>query len=164
MKRPSIDRIREFIAYEPETGNLRWIKKYCYKIVVGQIAGSVKKHGYIALQIDGMRLYAHHVAWAWMTGEWPTEVDHKDCNGLNNRWENLREATRQLNNANIRKYRGSLPKGVIMVNKNGRISYNARITVNGKQIHLGAHKTPELASIAYLEGAKKYYGEFARAS
>ena len=161
--RPSIARIREVLSYEPETGHLRWIKKHCYKTVVGQIAGSVKKHGYISVQIDGMRPYAHHIAWALMTGEWPKEVDHKDCSGTNNKWDNLRSTTRKFNNGNRRKSKGMLPKGVIRVkNRGGSISYRGKIQIDGKQIHLGSYATPELAHQAYLDGAKKYFGEFAR--
>jgi hypothetical protein len=163
MKRPSIDRVREALSYNPNTGELHWRTKISYKTVVGQVAGSVKNHGYINIQIDGARLYAHQFAWAWMTGEWVKEIDHKDGDGLNNRWDNLREATRKLNSGNKRKYKGPLPKGVVKIkNRGGSISYNARITINDKQIHLGSHRTPELAHHAYLEGAKKYFGEFAR--
>jgi hypothetical protein len=160
MKRPSIDRVREVLSYNPETGELRWIAKHSDKIVPGQIAGSVSRYRYISVTIDKYRIYAHHIAWALMTEEWPKQIDHRDSNGFNNAWNNLRLSTQQQNLFNTKKGRGPLPKGVYKM----RESYSARITVNRKTMYLGAYKTPELAHNAYVEAANKYFGEFARSA
>lgn len=88
------------------------------------------------------------------------DIDHRDRNGLNNTRANLRLATRSQNNANtkLRKQNKVGFKGVFKARK----KFAAQIGVSGVQIHLGTFDTPELAHAAYLEAAKKYYGDFAR--
>lgn len=40
--------------------------------------------------------------------------------------------------------------------------WQARITVNGREISLGYFKTIEEAATAYTQGAKRFFGEYAR--
>lgn len=88
------------------------------------------------------------------------EVDHRDLNGLNNQRDNLRVATRSQQSAN-RRMRSENTTGFKGVGrKNSR--YFAAIRVNGKHKHLGMFDTPEEAHEAYVQAAKRYYGEFAR--
>jgi hypothetical protein len=90
------------------------------------------------------------------------EIDHKDGDGLNNRRDNLRVATRTQNMQNKRINRSSVTKlkGVDYHAKSN--AWRARITVNGKVIHLGFFATPDLAFAAYREAAETHFGEFAR--
>ena len=167
MTRPSAEKVREFLEYQPLTGKFILKKKTGFKGVVGREVGSLKPNGYVAIQFDGYRTFAHRLAWVWMTGAWPTEIDHKNGNRSDNRWDNLRECTRQQNNGNRhvqRKYKyHDLPRGVIRCrNRGGSISYHGRIIVNEKQIHLGSYSTPEEAHAAYSQAAKEHFGEFAR--
>lgn len=87
-------------------------------------------------------------------------VDHINLNGLDNRRENLRLATRTQQNANTRGQRRNKThlKGVFKE----RNTYRARITVNNERIHLGFYKNPVDAARAYNEAALRYFGEFAR--
>lgn len=88
------------------------------------------------------------------------QIDHKDRNGLNNTRANLRIATQSQNSANS-KVRSTNKLGVKGVyQQDGR--YRANITVNGKRHDLGMFVTLEEARAAYMEAAKKYFGEFAR--
>ena len=92
------------------------------------------------------------------------DTDHINGDGLDNRKENLRVATRLENSRNRRKHpckvNSSHPyKGITAVN--GRY-WSARIRINGDRIYLGCFSTPEEASKSYEEAAKKYFGEFAR--
>jgi hypothetical protein len=89
-------------------------------------------------------------------------VDHIDGNGLNNRKENLRMATRSQNQYNSRR-RVDNPsgyKGVRSYKDTGK--WQARITANKKQYHLGYFDTAEEAHKAYCEASKKLHGEFSR--
>lgn len=88
------------------------------------------------------------------------EVDHENQNTLDNRIENLRLATRQLNQANT---------GVRTDNKLGvkgvrfhQGKYEARITVNKQKKVLGRFDTVQEAADRYLQAAKEFFGQFAR--
>lgn len=92
----------------------------------------------------------------------PTEyVDHINGNGLDNRRENLRLATKATNGANRGKPATNTSgyKGVSWHKRDE--TWQAFISVNGKRIHLGCFDTPELANEAVIKAREKYHGEFA---
>lgn len=97
-----------------------------------------------------------------------TFVDHIDGNPLNNKKSNLRGCTIAENNRNVKTSRTNTTgyKGVGWhTEKYKGIVYTrirARISVNGKLIHLGLFPTLKAAALAYNEAALKYHGEFAR--
>lgn len=98
-----------------------------------------------------------------MTGEWPADmIDHKNRDRTDNRWENLREATRSQNNANRRASSTHGFKGATFNRRQGR--WMAQTKVNGKRVYLGYYDTPEEAHAAYVAAAERYFGEFARAA
>jgi len=99
-------------------------------------------------------------------------IDHIDGNTLNNQKSNLRICTHQQNSSNKRKYKNgsSKYKGVTLdkshKGENKYYKWQVRIQINKKAITLGRFPyTPEgeiEAALCYNEGAKKYFGEFAR--
>jgi hypothetical protein len=97
---------------------------------------------------------AHRVAYRLMTGKDAGNqvVDHINCDRSDNRWCNLRLATRSQNRMNSKRK----TKGYVCVN--GR--YVARIYVRGQQERLGTFDTEEEASAAYIARAKEIHGEF----
>jgi hypothetical protein len=90
------------------------------------------------------------------------EIDHINRDGMDDRICNLREATRQQNNANriYTKRKTCLPKGVQAKNKR----FIAQITVNGKTRRIGYFASAEEAHAAYMRAAKIAFGDFARAA
>lgn len=157
------DNVRKVLDYDPETGELRWLIRPANCIHVGDAAG-YNHNGYIRFEFDGERYFSHNVIWLWMTGEWPSNIlDHRDCNGLNNRWGNLRAATPMLNNANNRKARHNTSglKGVSFYKYNNK--WRAQISINNQRKHIGYYDTREQAHDAYMNVAKSIRGEFARA-
>ena len=160
------ERLREVLHYDPDTGIFTWIKNTGYKRMAGKVAGKVSSHGYISIGIDRLNLYAHRLAFLYMTGKIPKEIDHIDTIRHNNKWANLREATRTFNNANrtaskIRK----LPKGVTQVQSKGKKlnRYFARIHLNDKCYYLGCFSSPEEAAMMYQSAASGFFGPFMRA-
>jgi len=92
------------------------------------------------------------------------EIDHIDCNGINNQRANLRVATRSQNMCNRRlsgKNSSGL-KGVTWYKRGGK--WAAQIFANKQRIHLGYHATPEAAHEAYAEASARLHGDFGRLS
>lgn len=89
-------------------------------------------------------------------------VDHKDGDGLNNRRDNLREATRSQNmwNQGVRKNNSSGFKGVHWHSLVGK--WRSEITQNGEKMVLGYFDTAESAAAAYALANANLRGEFAR--
>jgi hypothetical protein len=90
-------------------------------------------------------------------------VDHRNCDGLDNRRANLRLATHSQNQCNKRKRRSKTSSrfiGVSFDKWTGR--WYASIKTNGKTIWLGRFDSEIEAAKAYDRAAIKYHGEFAR--
>ena len=90
--------LKSYLKYNEQTGEFTWIKN-------GKIAGTKDKNrGYITIQLNYKAYRAHRLAFLYMKGSLPSlEIDHKDRNPSNNRWDNLHEvshADNQLNKAN----------------------------------------------------------------
>lgn len=140
----SQERLKSLVSYDKRTGifiNLRFNRPTG---TVKERTG--KKTQHLVIRIDGKLYYAHQLAWLYVTGEWPDHlVDHKDQDGTNNRWKNLRKSNPQKNQYN-REARGYQPK---------RGGYEARIVVNGKFRSLGWFDTTWKASRAYNKAKKE---------
>lgn len=108
------------------------------------------------------RFMAHRLAYVIMTGELipeGMEIDHKNRNPWDNRWQNLRLATRTQNCVNRGRTRGrSLPKGIFRY----RNKFVAKLSSSGVVHDLGAFDTPQAAAMAYHRKAVEVHGEFAR--
>lgn len=62
--------------------------------------GSKDKDGYLIMKIKGKQYKAHRLIFAYFNGYFPIEIDHINRVRTDNRIENLRSATRQLNHDN----------------------------------------------------------------
>lgn len=90
------------------------------------------------------------------------QVDHRDCDGINNRKRNLRVTGSRGNRQNVKTYRNNTTgfKGVHRYKATGRFS--AGIRVNGLRIHLGYFSDRLDAARAYDRAAKRHFGRFAQ--
>lgn len=163
------DFLKKILDYDPGSGVFTFKVNQGDK-VPGDVAGCVVKikrngvvvHSHIQIGLCKRHYLAHRLAFLWMTGKFPKLVDHKDGNPLNNRWENLREASVSQNQQN-RKVSSNNKIGLKGVSPEGK-AFVARLTINGRKIRIGRFRTAEEAHVAYQKAAKEHYGEFARFS
>ena len=123
---------------------------------VGKIAGTISE-GYVVIWIEGRFYRAHRLAHLYMTGEWPpADIDHKERDRGDNRWDKLRPATRAQNlcNTKIRKDNTSGCKGVTWMEKQKKW----RVRISGKYIGLFAKLEDAIAR--RKEAAEDLHGEF----
>lgn len=162
MPLPSLERVRDLLTYEPATGLFRW-RATRGRVMAGDIAGAMQSSGYRQIMVDGQRLLSGRLAWFYVTGSWPThEIDHINCDRDDDRFSNLREATRSENNQNRRASGRSLIKGAFWVTRQQK--WRASIKRNGRTMQLGMFDTAEAAGAEYARAAAEHYGKFARAT
>lgn len=159
----TLERLKELLEYDPETGIFLWIGKSNTKTIIGTVAGTTDVNGYVRVQIDRVKYLLHRLAWLYTHGAWPSEfIDH--INGIrnDNRISNLREANSTQNNRNakLNSRNASGYKGVGYIRKLKK--YAARIYIKGKCIYIGFFDTPLEASKAYEAAAITHFKEFAR--
>lgn len=179
MSAPALDQamLHRILHYDPETGSFTWrvrpaelfaTKRACS---IWNVRYAERTAGYRwapgpnvtyrCIRIFDWPFLAHRLAWLYVTGAWPIAlVDHRDLDGENNRWSNLREADKSQNGANT---------GAPRTNKTGfkgvsrlKARFRANIKIDGRQCWLGSFVTAEEAHAAYCAAAKQRSGEFAR--
>lgn len=173
---PPISYVRQ--ALREENGHLFWLVRprthfpteRGWKTVntshAGKEAGSVRKVSYankyphVDVFMAGVSIPRDHIVWAIHHGEWPSQIDHKNRDSLDDRIDNLRPATNNQNarNTSRRSNNTSGYKGVSLDCWTSR--YKASIKVNGRTLNLGRFDTAAEAYVAYCKAAKKYYGVF----
>ncbi|MBT2300419.1 HNH endonuclease [Variovorax paradoxus] len=156
------EEVRARLDYDPETGVFTWkgpIWKHSH--LVGQPAGTKTKHGYI--QIGGFgrkhRLLAHRLAFIWMNGEWPKGViDHRDGDGCNNRWGNLREGDTALNAQNRQRAVAGSVSGLLGVSWHQTTGkWVAAIKHAGTSYTIGKYDDKHEAHAAYLQRKRELH-------
>jgi hypothetical protein len=162
-----ISELQRCVSYDPDTGVLTWKALLSSKsrARIGEPVGKID-NGYLRFKFMDVRLSGHRAAWILMTGAFcSTEIDHKDVNPSNNKWSNLRQATRSQNKANMGppKTNTSGVKGVRY--EKDRRKWLATIRSKekfGGPKFLGRFATKEEATLAYQNAADACFGEFAR--
>jgi len=158
-----IDRKRasSLLCYEASTGEFRW-RVSRGNLRSGAIAGTLDSYGYVQIKIDGVLILAHRLAWLLTVGDPPPFLDHINGDRSDNRFANLRPATRRQNAGNRKPNRGTKTglKGVRKVA--GCSTFRAVIGGSKDRQHLGTFPTAEEAHAAYVAAARARYGEFAR--
>jgi len=149
-----LQRIRELLRYDEETGHLYW------KIVGGRrakgdtAAGYLHRlSGYVKIKIDYNIYFAHRVIYALASSQTSFGfLDHINGDRSDNRLLNLREVSSAVNAQN-NKVRGTfLDRG----------RWRSKIETNAKVTNLGSFNTEEEAHAAYLAAKKIYHPEARR--
>lgn len=162
--------LKEYFRYEPLTGNFHRLKLPARsgKLKLEQVAGSVNSQGYINIFILKVCYKAHRLAFLYMLGEIPEYIDHIDGDKTNNKWDNLRPATKCQNGYNTRR-RCDNTTGVKGVTERG-IYYQAQININkrhySKLFRVSNFESKEVALKAasdwLINVRKEHHGQFAK--
>lgn len=159
----SLRRLRAILRYDPETGIFSWLQSpKNTRIQIGDRAGYTGHRGYRWITADGRQYQEHRLAYFYMSGRWPKQVDHRDGNRSNNSWDNLRRATDSQNQANKRltSKNSSGYKGVTARKFVSGVRYIAQISHRKRCFHIGIFDTPEMAHAAYCTEARRLHGPF----
>lgn len=151
MVRSPVDAmIDDTFTYNPETGEIARD---------GRVVGSRNKGGYLVIKFHGHQMYAHRLAVRLMTGAWPTaEVDHRNRDRSDNRWENIRAARPTDNRVNSVMSRGTVGvRGIDIVD--GR--YRVRVKRLGVEKTIGTFNDLGDAVAARRAAEKRHYRKFA---
>lgn len=152
---PNYKHLHQLFTYDPQSGAL---------LRNGKPTGYITARGYRLLSVRRYHFYAHRAIWCMMTGSWPAfEIDHINRQKADNRWSNLRLATRSQNarNTALTKRNKSGYRGVCFNKRIKRWAASIKLPAQKWVTHLGHYETPEAAAQAYAEVARRNFGEFA---
>ena len=150
--------LKQLIEYNPVTGIFKWKVYRNSNAIAGSVSGNIHDNGYRYIKVYKKLYRASRLAWLYMTGSFPSNhIDHRNGIRDDDRWENLREATRSQNHQNII-LKSNNTSGYMGVNWSKKHKkWAARIGIDGKRIFLGRFDTPEEAYEAYLKAKKEYH-------
>ncbi len=175
MKHIEQDALKLLLTYDPETGIFTWNKREVSevtpnkrgvnifnKLYANTVAGNEfkpdrSKTSYINIKIFNKTYKAHRLAFIYMEGAAPQQVDHEDHNGLNNKWSNLRASNNRDNSKNLPKQKSN-KTGVIGVNwHKAAKKWQARaVDHDGVRVDLGRYDNFEYAVKARKEYEVKF--------
>jgi len=130
---------------------------------IGDFADKHDRRGYRSLFVDGKLQFAHRVIWKMAHGKDPIGyLDHINGDILDNRPENLREASHSQNMFNRKRslHNTSGVKGICFRKDTG--VWRAYISHEGKRLNLGQFNKIEDAEVVLNKAREKLHGKFAR--
>ena len=133
------ERLRALLDYNPDTGVFTWKVDRNNNAKQGSVAGCISKgNKYVSIYVDGKQYSGHRLAWLWMYGCFPSEIDHINRNRSDNRICNLRSVSRQQNilNKEAKNY---------YYNKNAK-KWVAEFVRNGAYKYVGCYNSEEEAN------------------
>jgi len=133
---PDIELLKSLLNYDPKTG-LFTHKNSHAAIKAGDAAGNTCDRGYVRISIKNKMYLAHRLAWLYVYGSCPVQIDHIDQNKTNNVINNLRNVDNKTNGKNrkLGKNNKSGCYGVRWLDTRGK--WRSGITNNNKAIDLG---------------------------
>lgn len=143
--------------FEYRDGNLYWKKTINSRAIKNSKAGYISKKGYCYITVNKKTFLAHRLIFTFFHGYIPNVIDHIDRNPLNNKIENLRDVTSQINSynqkLNIKNKSGV--SGVSFCKR--RKLWVVRFNVNKKPMYFGRFKDLELAELVAIEAKDKFH-------
>ena len=151
-------RLRELLHYDEISG--RFVRRVGVKgsasgVQVGSTS-TLKHCRYVV--VDGRKYKEHHLVWLYRFGTFPTKcIDHINGDPLDNRIENLREATLAENAQNVAMHRDNTSGYLGVSFDRPRNKFQARLCVDGKVVFRGRFDTAEEAHEAYKAAKRRFH-------
>jgi hypothetical protein len=149
--------LKQELNYDPDTGVF---------IRLTGVRGKGRRAGWMGtnsrgqrarlIMVRSCRYQASHLAYLFMIGQWPPdEMDHINRDASDDRWLNLRPATRSENEWNKDAYKNNKSgyKGVYL---HSGCYWVASIRRNGNRVSLGTFPSAEAAAEAYKTAARQW--------
>jgi len=152
-------RMREVVRYDRQSGLFYW-KVSVGKAKRNEVAGHTDSSGYTKISIDGVKYFAHRLAWFYCFKVWPQKnIDHVDRCRSNNRIKNLRDVGQSLNglNGSLRRNNSSGHTGVSYDPR--RDTWVAYVNKDGRKKHLGAYGSPKIAAQARADVVSAFFAQ-----
>ena len=155
-------KLKDLLHYDPPTDLFRWRYSPKNGMKPWDVAGNIDRQGYVQIKVGGKVKMAHRLAWLYVYGDLPEQIDHCNMNRADNRISNLREADNSRNSMNKRMQSNNTTgfKGVTY--HKGTKKFHAKIQANGLRKSLGYYETAEQAHHAYIIASGELHGQFAR--
>lgn len=124
------------------------------------ICNPTRHHRYLRVSVDGKPVALHRCVFLYHHSYLPEAIDHADGDRMNNRIENLREATQQQNCLNRVKHSNgkNAYKNVYLDKRFNK--WLVQVNVNGKRKFFGSYDDIELADLVATEARNTYHGNF----
>lgn len=151
--------LQELVFYAD--GTLFWCQ-HRYEKRNGTPLGYSSDGKYLRTEIQGKKYYVHRLIFLYHYGYFPKNVDHINGNSLDNRLENLREATPAQNNHNRSQDRRNKSgfKGVCW--SKAVKKWHVQVGIDNYQKSFGYFKDLELAGLVAEEARALYHKGFAK--
>jgi hypothetical protein len=155
------ERLKELFDYREDGIFVRKIAT-SNRVKAGDSAGWVTKGGnYVGICVNGKKYLMHRMIFLYHHGYLPKYIDHIDGNGLNNRIENLREATHSQNLMNV-PGRAGTKSGIKNVYWHSKLhKWAVHVKIGEKVKYFGLYEDIELAELVATEVRNKYHKQFA---
>ena len=147
-------RLKQLLEYDEATGIFRWLVPW-RNVPVGAVAGAVAKNGYVVICVEGVRRYAHRLAWLYVHGVWPSMViDHRNRAKTDNAISNLRDipTSHNVRRAASWSHNTSGLRGISWCRR--RRAWRTYFTADGRHVHVGYFSDKSAAKVALGEAMR----------
>jgi hypothetical protein len=123
---------KEFLTYDPITGDITWVKKPSN--ACKNKAGSFHKaSGYFVIKFNNIQYKSHRLAWYLHYGVWPIgEIDHINGIKTDNKISNLRDVSHIENMNNTKGHREKTFKYYRVKNNSYQVRYTKNLITYSK--------------------------------
>lgn len=150
----------EILDYNQDTGVFMW-RKQRRGVKTNVQLGTDNGFGYLRITVLGKSYYAHRLAWFYVNGTWPDQIDHINGIKSDNSIKNLRDVNVQQNAQNKLKAQKNSDSKILGVSWHKKAKkWQAHICVYKERKYLGLFDDINEAQKAYLKEKERIDYEF----